>query len=194
MASQLRSARLGQTIVKAGGDCHWSTPTNIYTSNNAYADVILEGAENWEYSHWLRATDFGFSIPTGAIINGIKVEIEKKSDAPYDIHDESVKIVDEGYEAGTEHKLLGDWTGTDTYYVYGGSTDLWGTSWSDSEINAESFGLYISAYNNHGIVIKDAYIDHITIKIYYAEGGPSDGPNESMINRLINTNLNNRIN
>jgi len=168
MASQLRSAGLGQTIARVGGIVHWSNPTNIYTSNNVYATVELERPD-YEYSHWLRATNFGFSIPDGAIIAGIKVEIEKKSDEPTDVHDESVKIVDDGYETGDEKKLLGDWTTTDTYYVYGGASDLWGESWTPAQINASNFGVQLAAHFDVYDEYTDAYVDHIRITVYYTE-------------------------
>ncbi|HYG52040.1 MAG TPA: T9SS type A sorting domain-containing protein, partial [Flavobacteriales bacterium] len=55
----------------------WSSPTNIYTSNNARASVATKGLSNY-----LEATNFGFAIPTSYTINGITVEAEKSTLSP----------------------------------------------------------------------------------------------------------------
>ena len=74
------------------GTVAWTNPDNAKVSDNVYATVSLIGIG---ISHYLKATNFGFSIPTGATINGILVEIEKKdiSAAVSGGHDEYVKIV-----------------------------------------------------------------------------------------------------
>lgn len=164
MASQTRSAGLGQSIVMAGGTRHWTNPTNIYTSNNVYARASLSIEQ---ISHWLRATTFGFSIPGEATIDGIKVEIEKKSNI-YGIEDYSVKIVKGGTESGTDKGLPALWETTDTYVTYGGSTDKWGLTWTPANINATNFGVSISALNA-GESLITAYVDHIRITVYYTE-------------------------
>lgn len=167
MASQLKSAGLGQSIVWAYGSKHWSTPTNIYTSNNAYAYISLSIEQR---SHWLRATNFGFTIPAGATINGIKVEIEKKSNST-GIEDGSVKIVKGGAESGTEHASGAFWPTTDTRITYGGSTDKWGLTWTVANINASNFGISIAA-SNAWTSGRVAYVDHIRITVYYTAPPP----------------------
>jgi hypothetical protein len=48
------------------------TPSDI---NNANFGVVI----SVETSHYLKATNFGYSIPTGATVDGISIEIEKKA-------------------------------------------------------------------------------------------------------------------
>lgn len=52
-------------------------PSNINANNFGFVYRILGSAD---YSHYLKATNFGFSIPTEAIINGILVEVRVKND------------------------------------------------------------------------------------------------------------------
>jgi len=165
MASQTQSAGLGQSIVGAGGVVHWANPTNIYTSNNVYASA---GLQQGECSYWLRATNFGFSIPAGSIIDGIVVEIERVANR-INIRDNSVKIVKAGSEQGTDKAVAGDWPTTDAYQTYGGSTDKWGLTWTPAQINASNFGVSISAEYYGTFFLGTAYVDHIRITVYYTE-------------------------
>ncbi|MBA7652829.1 hypothetical protein ES703_60668 [subsurface metagenome] len=162
MASQTRSAGLGQSIVS--GNIPWTTPTNIYTSNNVYA---WAGLSRNDITYWLRATTFGFAIPDGATIDGIVVEIEKKATGN-GVIDNSVKIVAAGSEQGDEKAAAGYWSTTESYISYGGVDDLWGLGWNSAGINASNFGVSIIA--RHTLTDPQAaYVDHIRITVYYTE-------------------------
>jgi len=161
MASQTRSAGLGQSIVM--GNKAWTTPTNIYTSNNVYARSILA---NTDISYWLRATNFGFSIPDGVTVDGIVAEFEKRASGS-GIGDHSVKIVGAGFEQGDERKVAGYWSTSDTYISHGGASDLWGLGWISSDINASNFGVSIAATMSVRET-RSAYIDHVRITVYYS--------------------------
>lgn len=157
------SAGLGESIVWGSGTIHWTTPTNIYLSDNNYA--YKSHGEN-DITHYLRATTFGFSIPVGSTINGIETRFEKKAAVALTIEDYSVKIVKAGSEQGTDKASAVVWTTTDTYYTYGGVSELWGLSWSVADINASNFGVSISAVNYEESSVT-AYVDHVQIKVYY---------------------------
>ena len=166
MASQTRSAGLGQSIDWIEGTSPWSNPTNIYTSNNVYASNNLDGDE---VSYWLRATNFGFTIPDGATIDGIVVEIERRCNEEYGA-DYSMKIVKTGTEQGTEHASLTEWPLVDTYKSYGSSSDKWGLTWTVNQINSHLFGASISAiYEDDPEFRATFYVDHIRITVYYTE-------------------------
>ena len=78
----------------------WSNPGNAVSSNNSYATVSLTGSVTpGSQSHYLFATQFGFSIPSGTI-NGIVVEVEKKSGGS-NSKDLSVYLIKNGNEGGT---------------------------------------------------------------------------------------------
>jgi len=175
MASQTRSAGLGQSIVMLGGTDHWSNPTNIYTSNNVYASKGLDGDE---VTHWLRATDFGFTIPDDVTIDGIIVEIERRCNEEYGA-DYAMKIVKAGSEQGIDHVSATEWPQTDTYESYGSSSDKWGLTWTVGQINSHLFGASISAiYEDDPEFYATFYVDHIRITVYYTE--PSVGKNQKI--------------
>lgn len=145
----------------------WSFPSFAGNSDNSYANQALLSLT---YSNYLKSTNFGFSIPSGATIDGIIVEIEKR-DSIYLSQDSTVKLVKGGTIVGTNKSLLGSWTNVDSYYTYGSSSDLWGTTWTDSDINASDFGVVINAYNPSFKSNAYLYIDHVRITVHYTSGG-----------------------
>lgn len=58
--------------------------------------------------------------------------------------------------------VANQWSLTDTYVTYGSPADMWGTTWSNVDVNSPLFGSLIEANVLNGI----AHIDHIRIKIY----------------------------
>ncbi|KKK97845.1 hypothetical protein LCGC14_2648690, partial [marine sediment metagenome] len=63
-----------------------------------------------------------------------------------DMHDNEVKIVKSDGTLGSENKaLVPGWSSTEAYFSYGDSSDLWGESWTTSDINDTDFGVVLSA-------------------------------------------------
>ena len=157
----------------AVGTVTWSDPDNAKASDDSYAAAFSYGGE---YSHYLKATNFGFSIPSGATIDGILVEIQKWSSGMG--IDENIKIVKSDGSIGSENKASEDsWTDTDSgtipYKSYGASDDDWSETWAYTDINDSDFGVVLSV-NLQGY--GNSYIDHIRIKVYYTEGGATSAP------------------
>jgi hypothetical protein len=151
----------------------WSNTSYAVSSNNQY--VSATSLTTSTVSQYLVATGFGFSIPSNSIINGIQVSIERSdggtSSTRY-IRDNSVKIVKAGSVTGTEHAdTATNWPSSDAYASYGSTTDLWGTTWTSSDINASNFGVAISAKGS-STSTETARIDHIRITITYTISTP----------------------
>jgi len=144
----------------------WADPDNAKTSDNSYA--IASKSFSALDSHYLKATNFGFSIPVGATINGILVEIEKYGFGTT-IYDNEIKIVKSDGSIGTTNKAIGAWPGFDEYISHGASDDLWGETWASTDINDADFGVVIRASSNPA-QFAYAEVDHIRITVYYTEG------------------------
>lgn len=112
---------------------------------------------------YLRATDFGFSIPSGSTIQGIEVEVEHTGRG---VFDNSVKIIKSNGAYGSENKAKsGYWLGDWDKITYGSSSDLWSEGWSVSDINNRNFGVGFSAgLDSRGT----ANVDYIKITVYYS--------------------------
>jgi hypothetical protein len=158
----------------ATGVYTFSSPSNAAVSDNnrttAAATIGLFSGN----THYLKATSFGFSIPGNANICGIEVQIEKSASnisLLATVNDNVVRLMKAGLIAGNNYATSSDWSTSESYFTYGGPADLWGTTWTSSDINASNFGLAFSA-QIHGLldiisIFPVARIDHIQIKVYY---------------------------
>lgn len=142
----------------------WSNVNNATSSDDAYATCAMGGLDS---SDFLDATNFGFNIASGSSIRGIKVEIERKGSATNAVSDILIQIIKGGTATGTSQSLGANWPTTDAYESFGDRDNLWGTTWTTTDINASNFGVRIQAVNNTGSS-KTASVDHIRITVYYS--------------------------
>ncbi|MFI5104975.1 MAG: hypothetical protein ACHP79_08640, partial [Terriglobales bacterium] len=149
-----------------------------------FASVVLGAGGT---SNELQGTNFGFAIPGGSTVNGITVEIFKKAISgignPTDI---DVTILKAGVATGTNLGHLGagnGWLTAGGIDTYGGSSTLWGTTWTPADINASNFGVQISCNDWVGLGAT-AGVDFIRITITYTPPAapPAGGPH-----RIIQT-------
>lgn len=151
----------------------WSNPSNAKANDSTYAELWAMSS-TFSYSHYLKATNFGFNVPSGATITGIEAQI-KRGDVYYYTYDENVRLVLSNGSIGSENKAktTTNW-GSIEYIAYGGSSDLWSETLSASDINDTDFGLVLSiklSDVSNGEIGNNEYVDHIQIKVYYTESG-----------------------
>ena len=149
------------TVSQGGfGTFSWSDTGNITSSNDAKAtagDGILSGV-----TQELRASNFGFTIPADATIDGIVIEWERSATGT--VEDFRVRVIKGGTTGGTELGVGATWAGADQYDSFGGSTSLCGETWTYSDINDSGFGAALSGQcASDGI----AAVDHCRITVYY---------------------------
>jgi hypothetical protein len=174
MASQ------GPTYAGAGANdtvsgLAWTSPGNITASDDARASVtVTSGGLN---SDRLMATAFGFTIPGGATINGVVVEIEHRADLSpgVSIIDGPVRLLKGGVVSGTDQSSSTAWTTglSDETFTYGSSSDLWGLALAETDVNASSFGVSMQAKCTGGAGSTAAYVDAIRITVYYTAAAPA---------------------
>lgn len=151
------------------GTAAWTNPNNAQVSDNVYATVAGTIGSN-RISHYLKATNFGFSIPSDATINGVLVEVERKCSFATNA-DNSVKLVVGGSIVGTDLANSNQWSTSDVYASFGSSSNLWGLSLSVSDINASNFGVAFSANAPQQGACS---IDHIRITVSYTSASNSN--------------------
>lgn len=156
----------GATLPGTGGvvgtGVVWTTPANI-TSSASYATSRSATGT----SEKLIGTNFGFSISDTATIVGIKLMIKKYNTggANASVVDNSVQLRKTTGAVGDSKAKAGIWAISGTEYDYGGATDLWGTTWTYTEINNSAFGAGLVTDKPHPD--GDAYISHYLITVYY---------------------------
>lgn len=158
----------------AVGTKTWASPSNAGASDNSYTTANQIGSGS-PITHYLKCTNFGFSIPSGATINGVTVEIERKpsqNSISNNVKDSTISLVKGGTVSGANKADTATrWSTTETFYTYGSSSDLWSLSLTDSDVNASNFGVVISVTITSIKPNVIAYIDFVRITITYTAGG-----------------------
>ncbi|KKM16460.1 hypothetical protein LCGC14_1685620, partial [marine sediment metagenome] len=122
----------------------WIFPDKAKLQDNDCANVTFSPTSE-DTSDWIRLTNFGFDIPTsGVSIDGIEVLFDRQANVSGSIHDFGLYLRNStGQATGNYANSLISWDILDDngYNLYGTPTNLWGVSWSATEINLNTFGL-----------------------------------------------------
>ncbi|MCP3698306.1 MAG: hypothetical protein GY920_07110 [Aliivibrio sp.] len=173
MASVTRSCGTGASVSTGFGATVWDNPGNITASDDSYSTATFNADMGGTGFDYLKATNFGFSIDSGATITGIEVIIERK-DAGGSITDSEIKILngDGSAGVGSSNKSGGAaWPTSDASTTFGGSSDTWSETWTPAKINSSDFGVYIRCTSGAGFGESDtASVDHVQITVHYSAG------------------------
>jgi len=147
----------------------WADPDNAKTSNNTYTtNATLKN----DLSDYLRATNFTMGVPAGATIDGIEVEVERKTDVgQFPVDDEVFLRKTTTGQVGSNYASATKWPTSDATETYGGAADKWGTTWSAADVNHADFGLDFAFLAEGDDALGS--VDHVQIKVYYTAAGPS---------------------
>jgi len=148
-----------------GNLCYSSDGTNWSTTGSLYDCLFYVYGVN-SISHYLKASNFGFTVPDNVVINGILVEIEEKSTPT--TTESVIKIVKADGTLGTINKSTGaNLPSSEGYVSYGSDNNLWGENWTPADINDADFGVVLATVGT-GV----SSVDHIRITVYYGVIGP----------------------
>ena len=157
----------------SGGFAPWINPNYITADDTNYATAAWgETCDiEAEITEQLQGLDYGFAIPGTATIDGIEVKINRMSDISSAMSDNFVSLIKAA-------SVVGDDKATGSFYptsfaeaIYGGASDLWGTTWTPSQINAVDFGVAFESYV--GASGSAAYVDYIKVTVYYTDSSGS---------------------
>ena len=190
----LSLARSGE-YTDSGSTFKWQNTSNGSSQNDAYTSLLFTDGSNNSQSaplsispadqtNYLVCKNLDTNIPTGASIEGIQIYIDRYNsftgDGTVTINDDAIYLTKNGTDTVGNNKSTGaTWASldTDTYDSYGGVSDLWGATWTASEINDDNFGVMISpnlAYDSgSGENGSDAKIDHVYVEITFTDNSTS---------------------
>lgn len=144
MPTQTKSAKLGDSI-SIGTEPYgaWGGFNFLQTSDNNYCEAIFEDSNI--YTEILHCSGFAFEIPSFATIDGITLNIERKSQTADVVYDEIIQLIVDGGRTGQNKKNTTDpWETSDTSAAYGGVTDNWTISnLTINQVNSDIFGVAI---------------------------------------------------
>lgn len=175
-ALPLGSSAVAATTTASAGSCtnealsggnDWDNPDRAQTDSGTYAETA---SKNGESSDGLYCRNFGFAIPSGAVINGITATIERRS-ASANTHRDSLVVLAKTASPPvvTASKASATfYPTTDTAMNYGGPSDLWGTTWTAAQINNGDFGVGLVVTNASGSNSnRRAYVDYVQVTVDY---------------------------
>jgi len=149
-----------------GTSLNWTNPGNVAADDGTNATITSGLFDLSVTSFRLECTDFDFAIPGGATILGIEVTIERQASAGQH-RDTQVQLIKGGSTSGdNKADTATNWPSSMTAKTYGGPTDLWGLSWSPSDINATNFG--VAEYGTNFTNNVQIAMDYISITVYYS--------------------------
>jgi hypothetical protein len=148
-----------------GGTVPWFTGlTRLVADDDSY--VVGDYLNPSSVGYALKGTNLGFSIPAGAIIRGIEVRHRSLKGGTGTISTTRVSII-KGGTVGSYNDEAGTFLGTtETLYTHGSSTELWGETWSPSDINASDFG-FACQHTGTGADNVWARVDSYEINVHY---------------------------
>ncbi len=145
-----------------------TNPGNAYVSDSQYV-VFDSQSDRVDYR------SFGFNLPSGATIDGIRVALEGNRPDPRTV---DVSLSWNGGASwttgnGTGVKNTGGLLSvTDKTIILGGSTDTWGRVWSASDFSDSNFRVRLDAVTSGpGDVLN---LDQLQVKVHYTSG-PTTG-------------------
>ena len=166
--SQTRTASLTNCADDASiGTVAWGNAKNASTTDDVYATSSLDGT----ISHYIKCTNYGFTLPTGAQIVGVVVNVERKSDSTGNggSTDAAIRLVKGGTIGGSSKNTGTTYTTGDVIEAHGTSTtDLWGNTLTDTDVNATTFGAAFAATKPSSAgAAHIVSVDQIEIVVYY---------------------------
>jgi len=163
-------ALTAQAFAGAATSGSWTNPSNAELTDDGVCATSPSG--NFQN---LIATNFGFALPAGAVIQGIEVDLKHAPPSPYPFA-LLVSLTTNGGSSTTSLNISssnGDSKPCDqtTFDIIGGPTELWMSSWSAATINSSGFGVVIQSSSSPGYVV-----DAVRVIVTYTAPAPTMTP------------------
>lgn len=143
----------------------WDNPDAVSASDDTYS-MTRSALASGNRSHYLVATNFGFSLPDTARIDGIEVLVER-SVAGGSVVDYQVRVLQAGNLQPGIEALPDAWPTSDQEASYGGPSELWGsTTWKPSDVGAPDFGVALAV--EHASGSPTPRVDSVQVRLYYS--------------------------
>ena len=164
----------------------WVSPGNVGADDGTEASITAATYDSPDISQILVASNFGFSAVSGTV-DGIIVEIDRRNSAGA-ASDNRVQLA----KGTTFADLVGsnladtatDWPTTTAVATYGGASNLWGASWSPSDINASTFAVFLSVQAD--AANTDIQVDYVRVTVHYT---PAAGATSLVLSRRLRSRI-----
>ena len=150
----------GYVSPTATGETHndFTNPTGAFASDDVRASETTDGDAQDYYN-------FNFGVPAGSLIDGIRFSVEG-----YRENFSLLPVIELSWDGGQSYTNHGEIIpltqssdGTNTNI--GGSTDLWGRTWTADELSNENFRVRILKQSSGA----NFHIDHLQARVYWTD-------------------------
>lgn len=154
----------GNGVDGGGGSTVWATPNNV-TSSVSFATNVISG---FSTSNQLLATQFGFSIPATTVITGMQISFDVKTANGTAPNNLILQLLKGGVAFGTAKQIHNLGTALVTLNL-GGTSDLWGGTWTANDLNQTTWGVELSwqSFTSDTVSVR-----HVQATVY-GLGGPT---------------------
>lgn len=164
------SANSAETSSSGDNNGFQANPTNAYIADGSYAVDTNSGSGTGSSCTGTdkdkhRFYNYGFSLPTGATIDGIEISLSGRVDSTSSFPIFCVQLSWDGGTTWTTAKSTTTLSTTNTTYTLGGSADTWGRTWSDTNFSNANFRVRI--INVSSSISRDFSLDWVGAKIHY---------------------------
>jgi hypothetical protein len=155
----------------AYGTANWVNPTNAQTIGGGNASVDLTTSPTNHFaSEYLRCVAYDVSaVPPGARILGIEVLVSRQATGANLARDASLQLTRSGTAVGTDQAQAAGQPfipGAMTERVYGGPTNLWGTTWTRADL--DNLGVLYATRRSTSTSSANVQVDAIRVRISYS--------------------------
>jgi hypothetical protein len=153
----------GTIVQDSSGTKSWLNLSNAALDDGAsFASVSLSSLG--DISNLLKATNFGFNLPSTATPAGVVFTYKGKATHVADAGESIVRLIKSGTAQGQD-KAVNTYGLSLTSYSFGSSSDLWALSFLSSDFNASNFGIALSVSN---VSFNNAVsVDAFRLTVYY---------------------------
>lgn len=160
----------------------WASPGNVTSQSGSSTSNLATSGGGVYVLPYIRASNFGFAIPTGATILGIEVEVVWGSGSSvYTQQDLRLAWGASAVNLSTANRADGSTLNTmdQSLEVWGGAADLWGelaSTLNPTVINSSDFGWVFKANRaDTNTFLNTIRIDCMRATVYYSLSEPLAG-------------------
>jgi hypothetical protein len=115
-----------------------------------------------------RFFNYGFSVPTGATINGIEVRLDARADSTSSSPVMCVQLSWDGGTTWTAAKSTVTLGTSMNTFILGSATDNWGRTWSSGNFTDANFRVRVIDVSSS--TSRDFFLDWVAVRVTYSGG------------------------
>ena len=160
-------------ITSSAGDNNGfqTTPANAYADDGLFAVDTNSGTNNSTTCNDTTKDkhlyyNYGFSLPSGATINGIEVRLDARADSTTGSPRMCVQLSGDGGVTWTVVKTTATTlTTAEATYLLGGAADTWGRTWTSGEFSNANFRVRVINVSSN--INRDFSLDWLAVRVTY---------------------------